>query len=320
MSDDSTKDDGLSEDGFSSEDLLRDAKEKFGLDDGSSGVAESLLESSMGESVDESAEPMPSVDEIAAELAASRTEDTDFTPGGTEDLLQHSADDPAVPVDRPPTASRVTREEVAAARHDSLEPDSIQFTVPDPGVPTGLPSEPVDVDSDQVIAGLPVPAQSSAKAGGLLSLLWRNRWIVAVAIIGISVLGGILDQSEPIANRSSGDCFDEPSAETVTEITPIDCAEDHELEVFATISLSGGAFPGDLEVVDEAFNSCLNRFEAYVGEPYDTSILYIFPFTPTEGAWDDGEREALCIVYEPVPGSDGIAVKSRTGSVRGSGL
>ncbi len=147
MSDDSTKDDGLSEDGFSSEDLLRDAKEKFGLDDGSSGVAESLLESSIGESVDESAEPMPSVDEIAAELAASRTEDidfamtpdtdfevaedTDFTPGGTEDLLQHSADDPAVPVDRPPTASRVTREEVTAARHESLEPDSIQRSLRD---------------------------------------------------------------------------------------------------------------------------------------------------------------------------------------------
>lgn len=332
--DDSGKDDDLSEDGFSSEDLLRDAKEKFGLDDGSSGVADSLLESSMGESSDESDERVPSIEEIAAELAAtsetdfattpdtdfSVTPDTDFAPGGTEDLLHHSAEGPEAPTYRPPTTSDVTPEEVAAAREDSLEPDSIQFRVPDPGVPTGLPSEPVEVDSDQVIAGLPVPAETSAKAGGLLSTLWRNRWIVVVAVIGVSVLAGILDKSEPISNRSAGDCFDEPSGETVTEITPVDCAKDHELEVFATISLGGGTFPGDQAVVEQAFDSCLNRFEAYVGEPYETSILYIFPFTPTEGAWNDGEREALCIVYEPVPGSDGATIKPRTGSVRGSGL
>ncbi|MDH3729750.1 MAG: septum formation family protein [Acidimicrobiia bacterium] len=335
MSDDSPKDpsdDGLSEDGFSSEDLLRDAKEKFGLDDGSSGVADSLLESSMEEATDSDAatDRVPSIDEIAAEMAALRTKDTDFVAMETQDsdFGQPDAGDlrprpearPAAPDQRVPRSSDAEWDDLTEDHYPQSPADSLRVTLPDPGIPTGLPSERVEVDSDQVIAGLPVPPEASAKAGGLLATLWRNRWIVVVAVIGISVLGGILDQSEPISNRSAGDCFNEPSGATVSEITLIDCSNEHELEVFANISLSGDAFPGEFAMVEQAFNSCISRFESYVGEPYDTSILYLFPFTPTEQSWADGEREALCVVYEPVPGSDGDQIMSRTGSVRGSGL
>jgi hypothetical protein len=117
-----------------------------------------------------------------------------------------------------------------------------------------------------------------------------------------------------------GDCFDDPSRDVVSDINLIDCSKDHELEAFANTELSGGVFPGNFAVLEQAFDSCLDRFESYVGEPYDTSSLYMFPFTPTEEAWDDGERDALCVVYQPVPGSDGDEIMSRSGSVRNSGL
>ena len=198
--------------------------------------------------------------------------------------------------------------------------DSIRVAIPDPGIPTGLPSETVEVDSDEMLAGLPVPPEVGAKTGGLLSTLWRNRWIVVVAIIGVSILANVLDSSEPISQAAPGDCFDNPSRDEVSEIDPIDCAESHDLEVFASIVLGGDQYPGVFAIAEPAFNSCVDRFEGYVGEPYATSALYAFPFTPTEASWQDGDREALCVVYEPVPGTDGEEIMPRTGSVRGSGL
>jgi hypothetical protein len=340
MTDDRSGDGG--DDGVSSEDLLKAAKSQFGLDDGSSGVADSLLESSLGDTSGEAAEVMPSLDEIAAALAGSATPDTDFattpdtdfattpdTDFATTPDTDFAADGDAdmVAAGSPEPDRDVTRgsddligDTRAPRAPDVPEAEEVRFTVPDPGIPTGLPPEPLEVDADEVLAGLPVPPETAAAAGGLLSVLWRNRWIVVVAVIGISVLAGILDQSKPIQERSPGECFNNPRGDEVSEIDLIDCADPHDLEVFANVSLTGGAFPGDDALVEQAFGSCLDFFEPYVGEPYETSILYMFPFTPAEGTWNDGERNAVCVVFEPVAGTAGAEIKARTGSVRGSGL
>lgn len=298
------------DEGLSSEDLLKEAKSQFGLDDGSSGVADSLLETSVSTDLPSDT---PSIDEIAAELARGGTSSGGAT--SERDVTRSSSD--LIGGTREPDAIM----EDAAARDVRQEPsDSFRVVVPDPGIPTGLPSEPVEVDSDEVLAGLPAPPEVTAKAGGLIATLWRNRWIVVVAVVGISVLAGILDDSAPIADRAAGDCFNNPDREEVSEIDLIDCSDSHELEVFATVPLTGNEFPGDFGVAEQAFEACIEEFEGYVGEPYATSALYAFPFSPTEGSWNDGDREALCVVYEPVPGTNGEEIMSRTGSVRGSGL
>jgi hypothetical protein len=335
MSDDRSG--GNDDEGVSSEDLLRDAKSQLGLDDGSSGIADGLR-SSLDGTTDDLAEQAPSLDEIAADLAALATPSTDFDPtagsdfGSTPDtdfasMRDTDAEPDTGPAEPLPKERDVTRssddlvgDTAGPGAPDAREAEGVRFTIPDPGIPTGLPPEPMEVDADEVIAGLPVPPETSARAGGLLSVLWRNRWIVVMAVIGVSVLAGILDQSTPIQERSPGECFNNPSGEEVSEVDLIDCSDPHELEVFASVTLVGGAYPGDAALFERAFDSCLGFFESYVGEPYETSILYMFPFTPAEGTWNDGERNALCVVFESVPGTEGAEILSRTGSVRGSGL
>ena len=326
-------DDRPDEDGVSSDDLLDAAKSKFGLDDGSSGVADSLL----GSSID--AEPsteIPSIEEIAAELAAQQeAADNDLT--RSSDEMVADTDGPTAPdgsiggsltgEDLDESSSDLISEtfrpeepaDLAPVELEPSESDSIRFTIPDPGVPTGLPGDPVEVDVDQVLADVPAPPEVKARAGGFFATLWRNRWIVVVGVVGVSVLAGILDNSEPISESTQGDCFNNPSTEEVSEVDPIDCSDPHELEVFATVTLAGDEYPGDFAIAEVAFDECLQFFEGYIGEPYPTSVYYAFPFTPNESSWDSGDREALCVAYEPVAGTNGEEIASRTGSLRGIG-
>ena len=317
MSDRESTDGPPSDDGLSSDDLLADAKREFGLADGSSGVADSLLESSFdGEDFSMTAE------EIAAELAPPEVEGpaetsvTDFAETGVtdfadttpqfEDAPLPSADayEPPRPFDPP---------EPPVADTPRVEPPPV--AVPETPVPeTPVPETPVPAPE-------PVQEPAQEERGGFLSTLWRNRWIVVVAIVGISIVAGLLDNSEPVGDLNAGDCFIDPGAATeVSDVDVVDCDKEHDLEVFGSVALFGSEYPGDFEVADQAFTECLDAFEGYVGQAYETSILYVLPFTPTEDSWDAGDREALCVVYEPVPGTDGIEVAPRTGSVRGSGL
>jgi hypothetical protein len=48
-----------------------------------------------------------------------------------------------------------------------------------------------------------------------------------------------------------------------------------------------------------------------VGEPYATSEIYGSMITPSADGWADGDREYICILYEP--GNEGL-----TESLRGA--
>lgn len=96
-----------------------------------------------------------------------------------------------------------------------------------------------------------------------------------------------------------GDCFDDPAAEA-TEVYSVDaipCDEPHDNQVVAKFDLASGDFPGEEEVMAQAYQGCLDRFEEVTGEAYETSPLDIFPLFPTEGGWDAGDHEVVCNLY-----------------------
>ncbi len=96
-----------------------------------------------------------------------------------------------------------------------------------------------------------------------------------------------------------GDCFDDPEGAEIREVVVISCDEPHDNEVYALVELDDDDdYPGENQVVDEAEELCFEAFEDYVGIPYEESIFLSLQLTPTEEGWEEGDREAVCVLYD----------------------
>jgi hypothetical protein len=102
-----------------------------------------------------------------------------------------------------------------------------------------------------------------------------------------------------------GDCFDDTSAsfaEGVTEVTSlpaVPCNEPHDNEVFAVFDIQQSSFPQGDAMESIAYDTCLDRFESFVGRDYETSALDVLSLYPTEASWtQQGDREVVCAVYD----------------------
>jgi hypothetical protein len=100
-----------------------------------------------------------------------------------------------------------------------------------------------------------------------------------------------------------GDCIIVPSEDQFDEIRRLDCGEPHDGEVFFVGDHPDGDYPSD-----EAFESfvderCLPAFSAYTGSDFAVQeVLDIGWFTPTDSAWDGGDRGVTCHLT-PIDGS-----------------
>lgn len=106
-----------------------------------------------------------------------------------------------------------------------------------------------------------------------------------------------------IADVEVGQCFFEPTRDLVDALATVPCEDPHEYELYALVDLEGGEgaeYPGDEAIGEDAFDVCEDRFEDFVGVAYDDSRYYIFTISPSEETWDDGDREVVCALYEPV--------------------
>jgi hypothetical protein len=110
-----------------------------------------------------------------------------------------------------------------------------------------------------------------------------------------------------------GDCFNDFSIGEVETVAGRACEADHLYEVYAAFDIADGDFPGEDEVTTLATDGCLERFEDFVDEPYETSILDISFLTPTDESWLLGnDREVLCLVAN-------VDQTPRSGSANGLG-
>lgn len=122
--------------------------------------------------------------------------------------------------------------------------------------------------------------------------------VVALGLaLGLAGCGG--GGATPVSDLARGDCFDDPAvSDAIAEIDLVDCAQSHDNEVFANLVIEQTVYPGDEAIADFAFDSCLDPFEAYVGEAYaDSTLDYTF-LAPTAESWNQvGNRVVTCILY-----------------------
>ena len=168
--------------------------------------------------------------------------------------------------------------------------------------------------------GAPTPTPSGSGSGNGVKVLV----VIGAVVVGLVVLSIIsilaitfLGEDEPARDESGaieeegdlgvfslevGDCFDDVASALgggeVESVPAIPCDQPHDNEVFAKPALSGSAYPGDDEVYEQAQELCIEAFGDYTGEDYATSDLDVFPITPTERTWEDGDvRYAVCGLY-----------------------
>jgi hypothetical protein len=135
------------------------------------------------------------------------------------------------------------------------------------------------------------------------------RWVVV--LLPLLVLVGALaacggdegsDAAEvPDARRRAdgievGDCYDEPDDDR-DPVEPSSCEQPHDNEAYAAFQMEEGEYPGDATVLADASTRCLERFEGFVGVPYDSSGYDVDALTPTRLTWDDGDRKVVCILF-----------------------
>jgi len=138
--------------------------------------------------------------------------------------------------------------------------------------------------------------------------------VIALGVVGYNVMteadrdgtGAIVSGGNVDAfTIRVGDCFDDTrslSSEDGGEITSlpgVPCSEPHDNEVYAVIELTTTTFPQGEAMSEMAFDSCLDRFESFVGLDYDSSTLDILTLYPTEDSWNiQNDREVVCAVYD----------------------
>lgn len=148
----------------------------------------------------------------------------------------------------------------------------------------------------------------------------RSRWLSSIGVriaLGLLIFGGfsawnaftsadrddsgaIVDEGDVAANELMvGDCLLDPGEDVFEEVRGVSCDDPHDFEIFRLATVAGSAYPTDLDFDEAAFQHCLPSFEAYTGEQYDTSELWIGYFVPDERAWSAGDRIMQCYLYLP---------------------
>lgn len=128
---------------------------------------------------------------------------------------------------------------------------------------------------------------------------------------GAIVGGGTVDAF----NMQVGDCFNDTGSydAEITSVPGVPCSEPHDNEAFAVFDLSLPEYPSEEAMGEIAYNSCVERFEAFVGRDYESSSLEVTTMYPTQGSWDQDDREIVCAIYS-------MDTNQLVGSAKGRGL
>ena len=135
----------------------------------------------------------------------------------------------------------------------------------------------------------------------------------------LDISGEIVSQYDLI----SGDCFNQVDStragRKVTITSRLDCDQPHWAEVFYTFEVDAphpAIYPGTRAMEDLARRGCYERFESFVGQIYELSVLRIGIFIPDRSNFEHPEaryRGIHCWLYH---GEE----ETVEGSVRGQGV
>lgn len=109
-----------------------------------------------------------------------------------------------------------------------------------------------------------------------------------------------------------GDCLNLPSdLNAVQSVEGVPCTQPHSAQAFAKFDLVGfgEAWPGLEAFSADADQGCLDRFEDFVGLPYEQSEFYLTVLRPSEETWEEvDDREVVCLL---VPESGVLTFNAR---------
>lgn len=116
--------------------------------------------------------------------------------------------------------------------------------------------------------------------------------------------GGETGDLEDVPTADVGDCLViadlvSGGGSGITELPVVDCADDHDAQVFAVIEMPDGDYPGDDAVSTAMSDGCTTAFEDFVGIPLEESALEADGLAPSEDTWAVGDREILCLAFYP---------------------
>lgn len=112
-----------------------------------------------------------------------------------------------------------------------------------------------------------------------------------------------------------GDCFDNSDAasDEVSELPGVPCSQPHDYETYAVFDLALDSYPSEDSMNELAYASCLERFDAFVGTDYESSVLEIITLYPTMTSWQQDDREVVCALYD-------MNAQKLIGSTKGRGI
>ena len=242
------------------------------------------------------------------------TDRTDGSEPGlsSEDLIRQARMPYAAPETDAPTSAPTESTEYSGLPAPDPTVDSYESR-PDP---VSRPADGIAVEPTQAAPWDGAPYETTQP-----SFLRRYGKFMLFGAIGLGVLlFGVLDKTKNVEDLSVGDCLLMPEADEISSVESTDCTSDHELEVFALVTVPDGddaPYPGEDALGDQIFEECLVHFQRYVGASYEESIWFANPMYPTRESWDDsGDREGSCVLLQIGPDSEALTI---TGSARGSG-
>jgi Septum formation len=108
-------------------------------------------------------------------------------------------------------------------------------------------------------------------------------------------------EPKQVEDLTVGDClrFSGALGEAILGLPTVPCSEPHTEEVFATVNLPEGDFPGMPAILAQGEEFCFAEFERFVGLSYEESMLEIGLYPPEEEIWLDGDRLVVCVVSDP---------------------
>ncbi|MER6348554.1 DUF4190 domain-containing protein [Streptomyces sp. NPDC001595] len=139
-----------------------------------------------------------------------------------------------------------------------------------------------------------------AIAGSVLSTVGLALWAVSLStgIAGDFWEGFKEGAAGDTLTVEKGECFDSPGGlEGVTyDLDVVPCDGEHDGEVFASVALPEGGFPGDDHLTDVAEDKCYTLQSDYALDlwalPEHVDVYYL---TPTRQSWRLGDREITCM-------------------------
>lgn len=123
-------------------------------------------------------------------------------------------------------------------------------------------------------------------------------------LVVLAIAASVASCSNDVLELNVGDCFQdwEGATQTATQqvkgVETVDCDVPHDNEVYALVEMTDDSFPGDRGVETQAYESCLEPFDSFVGTPYADSRLDFGALFPTEASWAEGDRTITCFLYD----------------------